>query len=301
MIAKFTDASNFDWIELLDVGTDEYAPKFWRRTAGVDSLVLDPDDYPAGPKLALTTVQNATFSICYSAVEWNISGPGEFTWTSCDGVPATAFPASPYGFVGFLSGTFDNFVYDIHWESDRTCYHCGCFCSDGVNGNDRKCIPEQLTLTLTPVVNHADCTSSPPTYTFTLYQSLPLSTPDPPPPTYDEHPEKKFWYSTTRGPFSGAGPEYIWFRLECIGFGEFELHFLAYPTGPSTPIDPVSSSFIQFQTRDGPTQGSLPTNVECTPIVLTFPRIEKFLLQIGSPGPFWCEWEALEYTAVITE
>jgi len=301
IICKFTDSTNFDWIELLDIGTDEYAPKFWRRTGGVDSLVLDPANYPAGPLLALTTVQGASFSICYSSVDWSISGPGEFRWSSCEGSPATALPASPYGFVGFLSGTFDNFVYDIHWESNHDCYYCGCFCSDGVGGSDYKCIPEELTLTLTPVVNHTECTSSPPSYTFTLLQSFPLTTPDPPPATYDEHPEKKFWFSNTKGPFVDAGPDYIWFRLECLGFGDFELHILQYPSGASDPIQLLASTLIKFTSILGPTDGARPTAVECTPIVLTFPNLQKILLQIGSGGPYWCEWEAKEYSVVITE
>lgn len=298
IVCKFTDSNNFDWIELFDVGSSQYKPKFWRRSGGSDSLLVDPASYSIGGFWDLSG--DLVFTICYSSLEWSISGSvGSFNWSFCLGVPATSLPASPNGLVGFMDGDYDDFTYFIHHESQNDCPQCSCFCWDGVDG---KCIPETLYLTLTPVVDHTDCTSSPATHVYTMRQSLPTE-PVTPPPVYQAYPQKQYWFSDPVEIMEPVNdPHPLWFRLECLGNGEFELLCLEYPSGAQTAPATLSAVVIQFTDLSGTNGGSPAITVDCSPIILTFSNFLKSLLQIGSGGPYTCTpYDAIEYTTVITE
>lgn len=296
IICKYTDSSNYDWVELYYDGLFIF-PKFWRHSGSVDVPIMNPNDYPAGVPYQISTGDKLPMSMCYSSTEWSISASvGTNEWVTCGAVPATALPAGAVGFVGFLKGDFDDFSYEIHWESDHNCQTCTCFCFDGT---DSKCIPRELLLTLTPTTPHPDCTTAPTTLSYKLIQSLPNEPADPP-PTYFASPEKRWWFSE---PVQDVPSETDhWFRLECRSRGQFELIMMYYPSGSTSSVTPVPSTIIQFQVRDGSNFGSINTAVLCNPIVLTFSPIEKIQLQIGSGGPFWCNpYNAIIYSAIVTE
>ena len=298
IICKYIDATNFDWLEVYTSGTD-ILPRFWRRTGGSDALVMDITTHPAGVPLSSSMPSQLPISMCYSEGGWMVSGQGESTWTTCDATPATSLPAdTTVGFVGFMDGDFDEWQYDYHKLSNMPCDQCDCYCVDPTDTTDFKCIPELLTLTLTPTTAHPDCTSSPITITYTLRQSLPIEN-DPAPPTYTLHPEKHFWFSDPVGvwePVLGNIP--FWFRLECRGNGEFELVMFEYPGQTST----FAASIVDFDGATGPNGGRLNTDATCNPIIITFPSMTKLTLQVGSPGPFSCDpFQGLIYSVVVTE
>jgi hypothetical protein len=77
---------------------------------------------------------------------------------------------------------------------------------------------------------------------------------------------------------------------------------MSYPSGAETAPSPMNINVIQFADTSGSNGGSPVVSVDCSPIILTFSRLVKALLQIGSGGPFTCEtFNALEYSAIITE
>ena len=296
IICKYINSTSFDWVELLYIGIYIY-PKFWRRVSNVDTLLMDPFDYPAGNQFEIPGGGILPFTICYSSNEWSItSGIGSYNWVDCEAIPATALPAGSVGFVGFLKGNFDDFSYEVHWESDNNCLLCTCFCDDGI---DSQCIPEDLLLTLTPTTIHIDCTTNPETISLRLRQSLPTE-PATPPPIYRASPEKKWWFSDPVLDVQDGTRH--WFRLECLSRGAFELILMLYPNGSSSPVITVARTVIQFQNQNGSNSGSLSVTTLCNPIVITFGAIQKYTLQIGSPGPFFCTpYAALIYSAIVTE
>lgn len=302
LICKYTDTNNYDWIELTNVaGT--VMPRFWRRTGGSDTLVMDITTHPAGAPLTTTFSGSLTVILCYSEVEWSIYATttlGTQLWTTCNVQAATALPAdATTGFVGFNKGDYDNWFYYYHYLSNSTCYGCSCSCVNPSNSNDYKCIPEILLLTLTPIAAQLDCTSAPTTISMKMVQSTPLAN-VPPPATYIKNATKKYWYGD---PVFLHEPlyynDYFWFRLECLTNGNFELSALDYPGG-SAGI--VSANRANFATLDGPSGGSLSVSVTCMPIILIFHHFVKLITQFTTNGPFLCNpFDALEYTAVITE
>lgn len=293
VICRYVSESDYDYIEYTKVGGSVF-PAFYRAGAG---LVMDITTHPLGVGFTWdgsfgTAGGVPIVSICYSTYEWTTQpsvGSGA-DWTYCQGVPETTMPAG-WGLVGFRLGDFDRFSYYRHWESLEDCPYCSCFCNDGV---DRKCIPEELTLTLTPTVIHSDCTSSPPTLTFTLYQTQPDSTPTTP---FDKSPRKYEWFSE---PFSdGYSSNNFWWRLVCNGADDMELLFLESPS----QVDTVSPFLAQFKTQDGAAGGSANTTTDCNPIRWDFGDFQKFTLEIGSGGGvFWCSpFAAEEYSVKVEE
>lgn len=292
VICRYVSESDYDYIEYTKIGGSVF-PAFYRQGAG---LVMDSSTHPLGAGFTWDIGFGSSggvpqVSICYSTYEWTTqpsTGSGA-DWTYCEGNPEEVMPPG-WGLVGFRLGDFDNFFYYRHWESFRECPYCSCFCDDGLK---QKCIPEQLTLTLTPIVNHADCPGPPPTLIYTLYQTQPDATPTTP---FEKSPRKFEWFSE---PFSGgdAGVNF-WWRLVCNGGDDMELIFLESPSQIAT----VSPFLAQFQTQDGPAGGSVNFATECDPIRWDFGTFEKIQLQIGSGGPFWCSpFAAIEYSVKVEE
>jgi len=162
-------------------------PKFWRRTGGVDNLIMDITTHPAGTPLTSSMPSSLKVTVCYSEVEWSLfseTALGTQLWTTCDVVAATSLPSdTAVGFVGFNKGDFDNWNYYYHFISLRKCDGCDCFCVDPFDESDYKCLPEILTLVLTPVVIQTECTDTPDDFVFVMRQSIPTEN-NPPPATY---------------------------------------------------------------------------------------------------------------------
>lgn len=291
VICRYASEADYDHIEYTKVGGSVY-PTFYRNGTNV----MDQTSHPLGAGFtwdgAFANGDGGvpSVSICYSTYEWTTqpsTGSGA-DWTYCEGDPPTTLPAD-CGIVGFRLGEFDNFFYYRHWESYNICDFCSCFCSDGV---DQKCIPEALTLTLTPTTFHTDCTSSPPTLTFTLNQTQP---PNPPNAPFDLSPRKFEWFSD---PFDDGQGGKFWWRLVCDGEGQMELIFLDHPDFVAT----VADALAQFTVRDGARGGSVNTSSDCLPTIRwDFGDFRKYTLQIGSGGPFWCDPFAAEIYSVKVE
>ena len=303
IICKYISADNYDWIELVNT-TDVVLPTFWRRRGGTDTLVMSIATHPSGTALSTAMPASLKVTMCYSEVEWSIfseTALGTQLWTTCDVETATTLPVdATVGFVGFTKGDFDNWIYYYHYLSNRICDGCDCSCVNPVDETDYKCVPECLLLTLTPVVNDLDCTSSPGDITMKMRQSSPIAN-DPPPPTYLKNTIKKYWYSDTVIFYEQlyySGDEHFWFRLECLSPGHFELVAMDYRAFDTT----ISGNRANFQSLDGPNTGTLSTSVTCNPIVITFSRFLKLVRQFTMGGPFLCDpLSSLEYSTTITE
>jgi hypothetical protein len=183
--------------ELNDTGTGVW-PSFIRRALGVDTVLMDRISHPAGEALPLNNDNTFYGRICYAGVEWSVTssdvppdtGPGvEHLWTMCE-AGASSLPDSPYGFVGVLYGRFDNWAYYDHYETDRECPYCSCFCRSEVDIDDYECIPETLTATIVP--RHDPATYSAPRLDYkeiTLKQNVDVNPSGP----YDLAPVKLRW------------------------------------------------------------------------------------------------------------
>lgn len=301
VICKYTDATNFDWIELTQVGVAIY-PKFWRRTGGVDVLVMDETTHPAGVPLPVFETGVTTVDICMAESGWSIIGPSpasEDTWTTCDYTAPTALPAdATVGFVGFLSGEFDNFVYEYHELSNPPCDSCDCYCRNPSDSTDFKCIPESLTLTIRPILPFDDCDVDPQDIIVGLTQAIPdgLS-----PATYEATPRKLKWYSDVIDMVDWA--EENIFVLECIGNGDFILYVLKYPDGLT---DVGSGGTVWNWTTGGISTndtGQLNDSVACTPIVLHFETLHVVFHSTVPGGPITncIPATADDYECIVTE
>lgn len=299
VICKYTDANNYDWVELTQSGT-EIHPVFWRRTGGSDSLVMDATTHPAGVPFPVLGNGSTTLRFCYSEAGWSILGPSvntEDTWTTCNATVATSLPSdTTVGFVGFTKGSFDNFAYYYHHLSNFPCDPCDCFCENPGDAADFKCIPETLTLTLRPTQIFAQCGSSPPDIVLTLRQSHP-TLPGTPPPSYVKSPAKFAWYSDVVDAVDWF--TYVWFRLECHENGQFKLFHAKYPPGDYY-ID-EDDGVLQWLETD--TLWQLNDSISCLPIILHFQTLSvTFHETVPGSMVYLCEpFFAQEYEAIVTE
>ena len=297
IICKWIDASNYDWIELTLSGVDIY-PKFWRRTGGVDSLIMDSTTHPAGVPFPTLGQPAVRVTMCYSEVGWTIgSDTTDELWTTCDLTVASALPAdATVGFVGFTKGDFDNWEYYYHYLSKTDCHNCDCHCRNPAVSTDYKCIPETLTLTLHPIVTFPDCTATPADIVLTMRQSLPNEA-DPPPPAFTKSPRKRYWFSDVLDCTDWFADN--WFRLDCIGNGVFRLHVLDYPSGATTG---VAGSTVLHWVEDETSTYIENDSVACTPIVLHFQTLRVTYHQSVPGGPFLCvPLTAADYECTVSE
>jgi hypothetical protein len=284
IICKYTDNSNFDWIDLTLDGTQLW-PTFYRRTGGSDAVIMDQTTHPTGDSFSDVS---QTLLICYSETEWSINYVGgdlSSAWTTCDVEPATSLPSdTAVGLVGFNKGHFDNFFYYYHRLSNPPCNICDCFCQNPGVRSDYSCYPEVLLLTLNPTEIDANCTSSPEPIEILLYQvtAAPVATT---PTTYST--AKQRWWSLDF--YLPEWEEYIRFEFVCNGTGgEPELNL--YP-------DTFNGLFWNALTL-----GVNAVDVECNPLRLEFQSLNAELKQQSVDGPFICDpLSAAEYEAIITE
>lgn len=300
IICKWIDTNNYDWIELTLSGDDIY-PKFWRRTGGVDALVMDITTHPAGIPFPTLSQPAVRVTMCYSEVGWSIgSDTTDEIWTTCNLTVASALPVdATVGFVGFTKGDFDNWEYYYHWLSKTNCHNCDCFCINPADLTDYKCIPETLVLTLHPTAVSAECSPTPPDIVINLYQSTPDTTG--PPPAYSARPRKLEWWSDVIDMVDWI--EYNIFKLECVGGGVFKLFVLKWPEGLT---DPTQGGTVWQWTNGGlPTgeQAQQNDTVSCTPIIIHFQTLHvNFHSTVpGFPGTHCNPAQADDYEATVTE
>ncbi len=159
VIVNYTDTNNFDWVKFtLDESGLALWPSFMRRDGGSDEVLMDKESHPAGNSFGITHQGTFVGRICYADVEWSVTpsskppdtgSPVSFLWTLCGG-GADTLPDSPHGFVGFLYGQFDFWAFWDHWEVDRECPYCSCFCRNPGDTDDYSCLPEELLATIVP-------------------------------------------------------------------------------------------------------------------------------------------------------
>lgn len=304
IICGYTDASNYDYIRIYTDGTDGLLyPQILRRSGGVDTVLMDHTTHTDSSGWSFPTgVSTLNLKICYSDVEWSINptGPqGETIYQVCGG-GKDSLPAGGKGLTGFLKGDFDNWDYDIHWESQLDCPSCLCFCDEVGNDDDYKCLPETMTLTLKPTVTYAACTTAPPDHQVTLYQANPNTNGGPPNlPTFESKgSRKRHWYSNVLRNTTTTG-EYIWFVLSCDDVNGIYLTILSYP---SLILDPALTLALILQIppehRDANSGNSQFKKVEstCSPLNMIF---RKLFVTRTAQGQ--CDLEAEEYDAYVTE
>lgn len=260
VICGYVDPTNFDWIEFAYVAaTGDLTPTFYRRTAGVDSAVLDPTNYPGGDPWSFPPETAAEeFEICYAAVQWSaahIGAQSDVYWEICGGGKASLPADTDHGLIGFLAGDFDNLVYEVHWESDPECEYCECFCLNAIDASDWNCLAETLTATLTANTGYV-CPAMD-GLSLEMYQSDPdvggAS------PVYDANPQKKTWFSEI---FTIEGSKH-WLVMQCDAMG-LSMGCLAYP---NTAIG-TCATYLFFPS---PCPEDLDTSVStCDPLSLVF-------------------------------
>lgn len=300
LICKYTDANNFDWVEFyIDSGTHIF-PRFWRRSGGSDTLIMDITTHPAGNGFPLVGTTNIQVEMCYSEVGWTVEGGSEFErWTTCDASPAMSLPAdTAVGFVGKTKGDWDNWVYKHHRLSNLPCPVCDCLCENPDDVTDYKCIPETLVLTLRPTAPFTDpyggCAAGG-DVVIQLYQSAPTGVMAAATPTYVASPRKTEWYSDVLS-FPDRGIE-MWFFFSCVD-NEKRLHQLAYPG--DYPANGSGSGVVEWLgTPHGTYQ--LPDTTDCSPINLHYEVLRVTNHDDGVSVPYCDTLPDLDYEIIISE
>lgn len=257
IICAYRSSTDYDWIKLEYNGTTgELFPTFYKN---VSTLVMDITTHPGNEVWFLSPDTKYQFTICASDIEWTIS-KDDIVWHNCEQVGLDTLPTSPLGPVGFLMGRFDNWQYYVHWQSNKLCDKCECFCLNPDDDTDYSCIPECLKLTLTSDTDDVNCCVD--DLELTMYLSNPdVSIVFPiPGPVFNATSNRKRWYSD---PFNcpTASSTYQWFVLTCDNDRPLALSLLTYPN--LDPTDP-SAEPLRCDAR------RMPDTVSCNPILLEY-------------------------------
>ena len=276
VICGYRTSSDYEWIKFdYDASTGELYPSFMQNTS---SVLKDKTDFPAGDPWSVSPgASGFVASICYANVEWSVTDYGGFggdiAWTICDG-GQPSLPAS-YGMVGFTQGDFDDWYYEIHWESRSDCEYCKCFCRNEDDIDDYLCIPETLYMVIEAdtIYSCVDMDG----LELELYQSWPDTSGGS--PVYDASPEKKWWFSEV----ITVETEDIWFVLSCEG-GVFRMAALAYPD--KTVVGNQANN-LYFGTLGTPSTTGEWQNVDdsvCNPLELVFENLRPDYTTCDLPG-----------------
>lgn len=297
VICRYAGPTDYDHIKFVwDSGEELWYPEFYIN--GV--LVMDKTTHPGGAGMGDSSGIEG-LQIEYSTYGWSVEWTGAYgsspTWTYCEGTPETSFPMGlgVVGFGGEDDAEFDNWEYWEHWETDEMkCPKISCFCIDP-DSDDRKCIPDTLTLRLTPTINQPTCDPTGTTLEFPLIQTQDSS-------SLILSPFKFTWRTGLIDLSSGPAPTPVdgHFILYCEGDGVFELVFLEW----GDDITTYNPELAQFVTLDGIKGGAFATDVQCLPTLrLEFPDFDKVMEQdTGSPGPYWCTtFDSSYYTVEVVE
>ena len=164
IICGYENSNTFYWIQLTRTGSSMF-PKFYRRSGGTDTLLMDIGTHPGGIPFPADTSGNLfEGKICFSQNDWTLdkgSGFGEsgeglefqnsetqWTYTGEGGLPSLP---STLGMVGFLYGDFDDFAFHYHWESKAVCDYCSCLCREPSDVDSYVQFPEEFLLTIIPL------------------------------------------------------------------------------------------------------------------------------------------------------
>lgn len=253
IITAYRGSGDYSWIKLSYNGTTgKLLPSFYSSPS---TVVMDITTHPLAEVWTPSPGTNFTVEICASSVEWTVTNQ-DISWRCCFNASLPSLPTSPaVGGVGFLMGRFDNWSYYIHWESQASCPTCLCFCKDPGDIDDYKCIPDELTITITQDGSSPEPCPCLDGLTRTMYLSDPNSTGAF--PTFPKAANPKRWYSET---FDCEGARF-WFVLSCETDRALTLSLLQYPN--EDPTDP-SADYVHVVPL------TPPTSVNCLPIVLVY-------------------------------
>ncbi len=231
VICGYTAPTTFDWIELnYDATTSEVLPIFWRRVSGTDTLIMDQTTHPAGGAWTINPGEPFwKFSFCYATVYWSVTAFSFQTdWVYCPGGQAALPADTDHGMNGFLKGTFDNWDYQIHKESNPQCNQCTCYCNK--SSTDYACYPELMLVRMIAGSN-ANCypppydTNPPPEALIEVVLRQADADTSGNPPAFTLSPSKRVWRSDV---FEVNGVTYWWIAT-CDDQFELKLICLPYP------------------------------------------------------------------------
>jgi len=227
VITAFTSLTDFRWIRLdysAGYGGGQLTPTFYQRSGASDSVVIDTTTNPGGEVWTPSPGTNFPMVFCNANVEWSAAGSadqGDVIWQTCTAGGLTSLPTSPNGGVGFLFGEFDNWIYEIHWESRLDCQRCNCICLSEIDPDDYSCLPETLNLVVTQDgANTCPCIDG---LELDLIQCDADTSGAS--PIRSVNTVKKTWYSDV---FICQG-ETIWFKFSCTVGARASLEILTYP------------------------------------------------------------------------
>lgn len=184
IVLNFSDEDNYSLVRMTYNGT-HWEPEFANVSGGSETVVADKNSHPQTGLFSSDVNGNLRIQICYAEAEWTISDVNsQQAWTICGATPRTTLPAdTSHGLVGFRgTGLYDDWDYNVHWESRRECFPCSCFCR--LTDTDFLCVPEELKLTWVPTsgafcetnpMGGTDCCPTPFSTEMTLYQQLPTT------------------------------------------------------------------------------------------------------------------------------
>jgi len=266
IICAYRGTGDYNWLHLeYDSGTGELTPTFYNNATAVMSTTTHPGEDVWSP----TPGDNFTMEICCSDIEWtatNAGLQGDVIWHTCEDCGLAALPAPPLGGQGLLKGHFDNWFHYIHWESNSSCEKCQCFCLNPSDIDDYSCIPDTLTLVLTP--DQMDVTCVLDDLELTMYLTDDSS--------YALTTNRKRWYSET----FGCEGETLWFILVCEDDFVRSLSLVPHPI-----LDPddlsANNAFLIAGAR------ITPSTEECNPLLLEYSSAVGVGLQTCDldPGP----------------
>ena len=264
IITAYRSSTDYNWIHLEYNGTNgELTPTFYNNATEIMSTTT----HPGGELWTPDPGFNFTMEICCSFIEWTITHvgiQGDIIWHTCEDSGLMTLPASPLGGQGLLFGRFDNWFHYIHWESDYACPQCQCFCVDPGDVENYKCLPEELTLVLTPDQSTPTCLLD------NLELNMLLSEPDitGAVPIFNNTPIRKRWYSEL---FECEG-EKLWFILVCSTEHALTLSLVSYP---NLDPDDANTTNVYLTDAEGLLKLIPPDSVDCNPVTLEYESIVK--------------------------
>jgi hypothetical protein len=192
----------------------------------------------------------------------------------------------------FVSGRFDDWIYQVHWIERPDCPNCDCFCAaDG----ELSCLPDTLYITI------FSSTCSAINGTYEMKQRVVLGTTLSDYPTLADWPQKRYWVSEEIAcPHPAAGDNSLVFILECqtdglnsdypsflltarrFGDNAFQCSNINFDPFDDSTVDP-GSGFPQEIT----TAHAKPSST-CAPLSLNFPTLCESNFSCSEPSYACC-------------
>jgi hypothetical protein len=192
----------------------------------------------------------------------------------------------------FVSGTFDDWIYQVHWIERLDCPNCDCFCSEG---GANSCIPDTLNITI------FSSTCSGINGTYTMLQKVVLGTSLTDYPTTADWPQKRYWVSEEIAcPHPAAGDNSLVFILECqtdglnseypsflltarrFGDNAFQCSNIYFDPFDDSTVDPGTGEPQEITTAHAKPSSS------CSPLSLNFPVLCESNFSCSEPSYACC-------------